>query len=119
MNKPPKPCTTPGCLNSSQSGRCEACQKRRAKLVDIVRGTSDQRGYDAHWRAVRKAFLQCYRQCVICGLPSNVADHFPRSRRSLVGDGVKDPDDWDFLRALCRDCHSRETALHQPGGWNR
>lgn len=48
---------------------------------------------------------------------SNVADHYPESRKELLERGVKDPDYPEFLRGLCRSCHSRETAKYQPGGW--
>jgi 5-methylcytosine-specific restriction protein A len=82
------------------------------------RPTAGQRGYDARWRKRRDAFLLIHPRCVLCPEPSTVADHFPRSRKQLIRDGVLDPDADGFLRALCHVCHSRETARLQPGGWH-
>jgi 5-methylcytosine-specific restriction protein A len=48
---------------------------------------------------------------------ATVADHYPRSRRELEALGL-DPNDPEYGRGLCASCHSRETARHQPGGWN-
>ena len=56
--------------------------------------------------------------CELCGKNvATVADHFPLSRRELVAVG-KNPNDPKYGRALCKPCHDKETAVHQPGGWN-
>lgn len=41
-----------------------------------------------------------------CGLPAKVADHYPRRRADLVAAHVPNPDSPDFLRGLCKSCHS-------------
>jgi 5-methylcytosine-specific restriction protein A len=46
------------------------------------------------------------------------AHHYPESRKELLTRGVLDPDDPRFMKGLCHRCHSRETARHQPGGFN-
>jgi 5-methylcytosine-specific restriction protein A len=60
--------------------------------------------------------------CVLCagvGVTrlSEVADHYPLSRRELVAADL-DPNDPAHGRGLCKPHHDRETAVHQPGGWN-
>lgn len=56
--------------------------------------------------------------CVLCNVAlSTVADHYPHSRRELI-DMHMNPNDPQFGRGLCHQCHSTETAQHQPGGWN-
>jgi 5-methylcytosine-specific restriction protein A len=99
----------------TSGGRCAACHARREQL----RGTPAERGYDHRWAARRTHYLRAHPACVLCGRFATVADHYPRSRRQLVAAGVRDPDADHLLRALCRDCHNRQTAQHQPGGWHR
>ena len=53
----------------------------------------------------------------LCNDIATVADHWPTSRRDLIAKG-KDPNDPNHGRGLCASCHGRETAAHQPGGWN-
>ncbi|MFD5081872.1 holin [Kitasatospora sp. NPDC058406] len=117
-------CTVPGCPTITDSGRCPA---HRAE-ADRARGTTTQRGYgQQHRTRFRPGVLARDPLCVCtaqdhghgapCGQPSRHADHHPLSRRDLV-DAGHDPDDPAHGRGLCHSCHSRETAAHQPGGWN-
>jgi 5-methylcytosine-specific restriction protein A len=106
------------CPELTPGGKCSPCRT----AGDLRRGTSKERGYNtAHWRARRGAFLSKEENvfCRLCSAPSSVADHFPLSRRELLDQGVRDPDLPEYLRPLCRPCHSRETAKHQAGGWAR
>lgn len=112
-------CTQPGCPVLTDAGRCH--QHRRE--ADTARGTATQRGYTgrSHQR-FRRAVLRRDRICVLCAAehrttPATVADHFPRSRRELLAADL-DPDDPRYGRGLCEAHHNRETAQHQPGGWN-
>jgi 5-methylcytosine-specific restriction protein A len=50
---------------------------------------------------------------------AQVADHHPRGIRLLRRHGVADPNQDRYLRPLCKQCHDRETAKREPGGWNR
>jgi 5-methylcytosine-specific restriction protein A len=52
-----------------------------------------------------------------CGKPSEHADHHPRSKRELIAAGLDDNHP-AYGRGLCHSCHSKETAKHQPAGWN-
>lgn len=113
-----KPCSTPGCpeLVPRGTSRCKAC----AAAADLARGTAAQRGYKGRGHArFRRAVLRRDPVCVLCGMAvATVADHYPLSRRELAADPAADPDDPKHGRGLCPRCHSRETARHQPGGWD-
>jgi 5-methylcytosine-specific restriction protein A len=109
-------CPVPGCPNLTPGGRCTEHQRQ----ADRARGTASQRGYtSAGHRAFREQVLARDPVCKVCRQqPSTVADHYPTSRRDLLEQGL-DPNDPVHGRGLCLPCHSRETAEHQPGGWNR
>lgn len=110
---------------AERGGRCLDCYRK----AEGERGTSAARGYSGkRWKSARKTTLRRDPVCTCeaedhghepgrCLHLSNVADHFPESRKELLARGVLDPDDPKFLRGLCRSCHSRETARNQPGGW--
>lgn len=110
-------CTQPGCPTLTDSGRCDKCRRD----ADAGRGTAAERGYGGRaWRVNRRAVLRRDRVCVIChDAPATVSDHYPQSRKELLALGVTDPDAPHRMRGLCQPCHSRETAQHQPGGWNQ
>jgi len=94
---------------------CPACQAAaRAK-----RGSAATQGYGRrHRETFRAAVLARDPVCKLCLKAwATEADHWPLSRRELVAAGL-DPDDPQHGRGLCKPCHSRETARHQPGGWN-
>ncbi|MDH6709759.1 5-methylcytosine-specific restriction protein A [Kitasatospora sp. MAA19] len=108
-------CTVAGCPELTTGGRCPTHQA----AAEQARGTRTQRGYGTgHQRRFRPGVLARDPVCVLCHQqPSQHADHWPLSRRELVAAG-HDPDDPQHGRGLCHSCHSRETARHQPGGWN-
>lgn len=118
-------CSTPGCPEYSQGGRCANCQRD----AERKRGSARQRGYGGrHQTKFRPAVLARDPACVCtdqdhghrdpCGRASVHADHWPLSRRELTTRGL-DPDDPQYGRGLCQPCHSSETAANQPGGWNQ
>jgi 5-methylcytosine-specific restriction protein A len=71
------------------------------------RPSAQERGYGWRWQQRRELFLTYRQACALCGARSTVADHYPRTRRQLVADGVADPDAYAYLRPLCRSCHDR------------
>ena len=109
-------CSTPGCPEyTDQGGRCPDHRQQ----AEAKRGSARQRGYGReHEQTFRPAVLARDRTCVLCGqAPAVHADHHPLSRRELVEQGL-DPNDPKRGRGLCHSCHSKETATHQPGGFN-
>lgn len=111
-----KTCSTPGCGSIVAAGRCEDC----GKAAEQIRGTAAQRGYGSTWARRRAAFLRKPENifCRLCPAVATVADHWPLSRRELAAQGVHDPDAPHRLRPLCAPCHSKETVVNQPGGFN-
>lgn len=108
-------CSTPGCPQYvTAGGRCAACRRQ----YEQQRGTFRERGYQAAtWDPARAACLQRDPICQLCHTaPSQVADHWPTSRRDLIATGVTDPDALHRLRGLCIPCHNRHTALTRGGG---
>ena len=115
-----RPCATPGCPNAIPPGstRCDDCTRQHSRQLDRRRETQAQRGYNSRGhRRFRRAVLARDPLCVLCGDVATVADHFPTSRRDLITQGLN-PNDPKRGRGLCASCHGRETAEHQPGGWN-
>ena len=109
-------CNIPGCPTLTDGGRC-AEHRREAEQR---RGNASSRGYGhQHRTRFRAAVLARDPVCTLCRQRSSVhADHHPLSRRELVDAGL-DPNDPRHGRGLCPRCHSKETAQHQPGGWNQ
>lgn len=105
--------TCPRCRSVlTRPGPCPTCRARR----DAVAPGTDYRS--TSWTETSRAYLADHPTCSLCGAPAKVADHHPISRRQLRRLGVPDPDAPQHLRALCLSCHGKETARHQPGGWN-
>ena len=118
-----KVCSTTGCPNLVERGRCPDC----VAAAEARRGTAAQRGYGStHRTRFRRDVLRKDPLCVCadeahghgpqCLAPSTVADHWPLSRRELVAIGA-DPDDPAHGRGICASCHNRHTAQAQPGGF--
>ena len=105
---PKRPCRYSGCPNLCEKGiYCE--EHRKEWSHDAIRGGAAARGYDAHWRKARKAFLSRHPRCAEClknGVltPATVVDHIIPHR----GDPhlMWDESNW---QALCKSCHDRKT----------
>lgn len=110
-----KVCSTPGCPELVDRGRCAT----HTQQAERRRGSARDRGYDhAHETRFRRAVLARDPICQLCKRDwSTDADHYPLDRRTLVLRGL-DPNDPKHGRGLCHSCHSSETAKHQSGGWN-
>jgi 5-methylcytosine-specific restriction enzyme A len=107
----------PECRDPHRAGSslCPDCHTQKRRKQDRQRPTAAQRGYDAHWRRTRAAYLANHPRCEQpgCGLPAVDVNH-------LDGLGPRGPRGHDFtnLEALCHPHHSQHTARAQPGGWN-
>lgn len=92
-----------------QGRRCPRCQRSQ----DQARGSASARGYDAHWRIVRAAFLKAHPWCSQVGCQEHALDVDHLIPISLGGTDV-----WTNLRGYCHAHHSRRTALDQSG-WGK
>jgi 5-methylcytosine-specific restriction enzyme A len=92
-----------------QKPRAEAEAKRKA-AIDASRPGSRLRGYDQHWKRLRALFLRANPTCQVigCGRSANEVDHI-----ETVDDRPDLRLTWSNLRALCKPCHSRRTAIDQ------
>lgn len=113
MTRPARACAHPGCTVHPRNGT--HCRDHKPRTP---RPSAAQRGYNAHWRRTRTAFLRANPTCVDCHNPATVADHDPVSRRDLVTRHDPNPDAWHHLQPRCASCHSRRTGHAQPGGWH-
>ncbi len=114
-------CPTPGCPRlvdaNGKDNRCD--EHRREASRERSRRRPELKVYNspAHKR-FRAAVLRSEPVCVLCQrVPSTVADHYPLSLVELLNRGLP-VDDPARGRGLCASCHGKETAKHQPGGWN-
>jgi 5-methylcytosine-specific restriction protein A len=110
-------CSVPGCpvIHDRNTSRCEQHDTAaRQKHWDATAGYNTA----GHRKRFRPGVLARDPVCVICHIAqSTVADHYPLSRRDLLDQGM-DADDPEHGRGLCKTCHDKSTAEHQPGGWN-
>jgi 5-methylcytosine-specific restriction protein A len=112
-------CSTPGCPTLVYpSGRCAECvAKGRA-----MRRTSQRKGYNAAWRRTRTAYLAAHPlcECVECEAIASPLRPAAAEVDHIDGLGPHGPrgHDWSNLRAMTKACHSKSTAINQPGGWN-
>lgn len=82
-------------------------------------GSGDgRRGRDHHDRPSPGPVRE-HAPLALLDLTELAADHDPDSRRDLTAAGVPDPGAWHRLKPRCHRCHSRRTAIAEPGGWNR
>jgi 5-methylcytosine-specific restriction endonuclease McrA len=88
----------------------------RRQAHDRGRGSAASRGYDAAWKALRKAKLIADPLCWWCqceGIltPANTVDHIvpiaQRPELRLV---------WGNLRSGCKSCHDAHTARQTAAG---
>lgn len=114
-----KVCSAPGCptIHKNPGAKCDE-HKKEADRQHWANTT----GYNTagHRNVFRPAVLTRDPICVIpgCNQPSEVADHYPRSRKELIELHLN-PDDPQYGRGLCTLHHNQETAINQPGGWNQ
>lgn len=101
----PSPCTWPGCVNLAPKGsRCPECRARTRRRRAAIQATYA----DPAWKDTSRRYRALHPQCEWpgCDRPSREVDH-------IDGLGPAGPrgHDWMNLRALCKPCHSRRTAL--------
>ena len=104
---PMRLCVAPGCSTRVLKGRCPQHTHQREQL----RGTRQQRGYDAAWLKLPAAFLAQHPLCLFCAEQGQVTaasdvDHITPFT------SLSDPRRLNVLnlRALCNPCHMRHHA---------
>lgn len=118
--KPLRICSSPGCPNLVQSGKCEKHRKQAARQYDATRkGTYHDWYSSARWRKLRERCLSENPLCVECEKEGHVtagtiADHI------IPHKGDYDLF-WDFnnLQTLCTMHHNKKTATSDGGYKNR
>lgn len=103
-SRAPRACIVPGCPAVGPTSRCPA-HALPARAPDF-RGSAASRGYGAHWRRIRSAFLQRHPTCGACAavgrtVTATDVDHVDGDVRNCRKAN---------LQALCHGCHSRKTA---------
>lgn len=117
MPRAARTCTTCPAVITSGS-KCAACTARARAASDRKRRPDGNPYATAGHQRFRAAVLARDPICTVCGHAwSTVADHHPTSRADLIAQG-HDPNDPSRGRGVCKRCHDRETAQHQPGGWH-
>lgn len=116
VERPLRPCATPGCPVRVTSGRCPRCITRRRHPSNARRQTWSA-VYGPDWPSRRLDYLIRHPVCILCGHMATVPDHHPRGIHLLRRQGILDPHQDKYLRPLCEPCHAVETAKHHPGGW--
>ena len=128
MEKSPKPCTLCGKKAEPGQSKCARHLRQQRARTDNRRGSASRRGYDhAHATEFRDGVFDLWgTQCVaprydeldagpvgeICGRTASHADHYPKSRRQLIAEGL-DPNDPNNGRPLCEHHHNQHTGRTQ------
>ncbi len=107
-----QPCRVGGCPHM------RPCPVHPARKREDRRPPASVRGYDYTWKVKRDQFIKDNPICEDCGRPSVVPDHYPKSRRQLLAEGIADPDLPQYLRPRCWSCHSARTAREDGGYGN-
>jgi len=87
-----------------------------ANHYDRQRGTSTERGYDGDWRRCRAAFLGQNPLCKFCEQRGLLVAAAEIDHVRTIAEAPELRLDFSNLRALCRPCHARRTALEQSFG---
>ena len=115
--RPPTPCSHPGCPELSTSRYCPAHAKEHDQQYRrYQRDPKINRRYDHKWRKIRNRYIAAHPLCEHCqaaGLvtPAQEVHHI----LPLDHGGTHEESN---LQALCKPCHSRQTA-RDGDRWNK
>jgi 5-methylcytosine-specific restriction protein A len=113
---PKKPCGYSMCAALVEHGtryceRHQAADRRRGREQDRARGSAAMRGYDRLWQRFRLVVLSERPLCEDCrsaGRRLTPATEVHHVRALRDGGARLDPEN---VRALCKACHSKRTAV--------
>ena len=112
--KPKKPCRYPGCPELTHRRYCAAHTKVENKRYEKYdRNPDTHKRYDGRWKKIRATYMAAHPLCEECKqhgrlTPAQEVHH----KIPLANGGTHDTSN---LRALCKSCHSRETARETWG----
>ena len=107
-------CSTPGCGNlHASTGACKTCRTERDTNRRRKGNPYSNKGHRLHFREHVLARDPICTQCLHS--PSTVADHHPIDRDQLIQRGLN-PNDPQYGRGLCTQCHNRKTASEHGFG---
>ena len=128
--RPKRPCTSPGCRELVDKGRCPAHQVKaeaqrivQSQRYDKARGSAASRGYDSRWATYSKAYRKANPLCVDC-LARGILTSVERGGHVDHIKAVSGPDDELFWEpsnhaSRCQPCHSSKTAREDGGFGNQ
>jgi len=96
-------CAVPGCPGYAENG--PYCAEHRREYNRTIRGPESRRRYDRQWGKIRDLYLSKHPLCEECQRNGRLtpAVHV----HHIIRGGSNDEEN---LEALCKKCHSRETA---------
>lgn len=107
--KPKRPCSANGCPNLTETRFCPDHAKEEDKRYrTFQRDPEINRRYGSKWRRIRARFIKAHPLCQDCleaGRYSPAEEVHHVLPLSHGGDHSE-----DNLRALCKPCHSRQSA---------
>jgi 5-methylcytosine-specific restriction protein A len=92
-----------------RAGYCDEHRRARLRATERLRPSPRERGYDAEWRRVRRAYLRAHPTCERCGAAAVSVHHRERGPLELGGN---DPAN---LEALCEPCHAADSGKRRWG----
>lgn len=93
----------------------KAQEAEAAKEYDRQRGSAAKRGYDRKWQRFRRWYLRHHPLCAKCVRAAATEVHHLRGLREHPEDKCKP----EQVEALCKPCHSQETAQNLGRGMGR
>jgi len=108
--KPARPCSHPGCPNLTHARFCEqhANQEQR-RYRRFERDPEINRRYGHAWQKIRDRYIASHPLCEDCLEAGRTTPAAEVHHMLPLGHG--DTHDASNLRALCKPCHSRQSAV--------
>lgn len=103
MRRGLRPCSTPGCKNTTDARQAQ-CQQCRAvsDAVHVKPFYATER-----WKHARRVQLLRQPWCCVCGARADTVDHIDGNRDNVAPSN---------LRSMCARHHRARTGRDQPGG---
>ncbi|WP_172119290.1 HNH endonuclease [Actinomyces faecalis] len=118
--KPKTPCRAPGCPVLTHERFCPEHQRAEdERYRKYQRDPAINRRYDETWRRLRRRYLSVHPECEECLATGRVTPAAEVHHILPLSKGGSH--DFTNLRALCKSCHSRQSAKDgdrwRQGAW--